>query len=471
MLISLIVIVATVALMIFFNALYVAAEFATVSSRRTRISQMAGQGNRMAQMLLPIMENGQALDNYVAACQVGITISSLVVGAYGQNAIAPLLIAPLATVMDWVHPLLVSLGLAATDVATTTAVTNTAAESISAIFVLILITVLQVIMGELFPKSVAIQFPEEVALAVVVPMRWSRVVLRPFISLFNGSGRLILRWLGHEASDKHGQAHSPEEIELLVTESHESGLLEDSERQMLRNAFRLRDLTARQVMIHRTRLMAASIDHTILDIMEMTIEAGYSRIPIYRDSIDDIMGFVHIKDLFRLHVQNRTDLESIIREVVYVPEMLPAADVWEKLDASRKYLAIVFDEYGGTAGLITFEDLIEEIFGELQDEFDDEMALVARDKDGRVYLRGDLLISDVNEYLQLNLPEETADTLSGLIFQKLGRPPVNGEEVTISDIIFRVEAMADLGVSEVSLQLPTSGSSMTFSEWEVADHE
>jgi CBS domain containing-hemolysin-like protein len=463
---TIIVIIATVSLMIFMNALYVAAEFATVSSRRTRISQLAGQNNRMAQMLLPIMEDSKALDNYVAACQVGITISSLVVGAYGQNVIAALLVDPLTSFMTWLSPMLTNLGMDSS-----TAVTAAAAESISAILVLILITILQVIMGELFPKSVAIQYPEQVALAVVVPMRWSLLLLRPFIALFNGSGRLILRWLGHEASDKHGQAHSPEEIELLVTESHESGLLEDSERQMLRNAFRLRDLTARQVMIHRTKLMAAAIDSSIRDIMDMAIAAGYSRIPIYRESIDDVLGFVHIKDLFRLYVQDRKDLESIVREVVYVPEMLPAADVWEKLDANRKYLAIVFDEYGGTAGLITFEDLIEEIFGELQDEFDDEMALIARDKDGRVYLRGDLLISDVNEYLELALPDETADTLSGLIFNELGRPPTDHEEVTVGDIIIRVEAMADLGVSEVSLQMPQTGTAMTFSEWEVADHE
>jgi putative hemolysin len=463
---TVIIIIATVALMISVNALYVAAEFATVSSRRTRINHLAGQGNRMAQILLPIMENSHSLDDYVATCQVGITISSLVVGAYGQNVIAALLAEPLMIVIDWVKPLLANWGIGSP-----TAISTVATESIAAIIVLILITFLQVIMGELFPKSIAIQYPEQVALAVVVPMRWSQVVLRPFNALFNGSGRLVLRLLGHKAADKHGQAHSPEEIELLVTESHESGLLEDSERQMLRNAFRLRDLTARQVMIHRTRLMAASVDSTILEIMDMAIEAGYSRIPMYRDSIDDILGFVHIKDLFRLHVQNRTDLGTIIREVVYVPEMLPAADVWEKLNTNRKYLAIVFDEYGGTAGLITFEDLIEEIFGELQDEFDDEMALIARDKDGRIYLRGDLLISDVNEYLELHLPDEMADTLSGLIFNELGRPPTDHEEVVIGDITIRVEAMADLGVSEVSLQLPTSGTDITFSEWEVADHE
>ncbi len=458
--------IATVALMIFINALYVAAEFATVSSRRTRISQLAGEGNRMAQMLLPIMEDGKALDNYVAACQVGITISSLVVGAYGQNVIAAWLAGPLASFMTWLNLILARAGAAAD-----TAVSNTAAESIAAIIVLIFITILQVIMGELFPKSIAIQFPERLALAVVVPMKWSLVVLRPFIALFNGSGRLILRFIGHPAGEKHGQAHSPEEIELLVTESHEVGLLEDSERQMLRNAFRLRDLTARQVMIHRTRMLAVSEDSDILEIIEKAIEAGYSRIPIYRKTVDDIIGFVHIKDLFRLHVQERDDLASIIRKVDFVPEMMPASDVWEKLSVSGEYLTIVFDEHGGTSGLITLEDLIEEIFGELQDEFDDEMALIARDKQGRIYLRGDLLIADVNEYLDLHLPEDDADTLSGLVFNEIGRPPQNGEEVTVNGVDMRVEAMADLGVSEISLQLPPSDGALTFSEWEVADHD
>jgi CBS domain containing-hemolysin-like protein len=150
---------------------------------------------------------------------------------------------------------------------------------------------------------------------------------------------------------------------------------------------------------------------------------------------------------------------------------MPVLDVWEKLNVGGNYLAVVFDEYGGTAGIITFEDLIEEIFGELQDEFDDEMALIARDRNGRIYLRADLLISDVNEYLELNLPNEAADTLSGLVFSELGRSPNAGDEVVIGDIQIRVEAMADLGVSEVSLQLPSSENVAPFSEWEVAEHD
>ena len=172
-----------------------------------------------------------------------------------------------------------------------------------------------------------------------------------------------------------------------------------------------------------------------------------------------------------MHMEGESNFTEDIREVVYVPETMPVVDVWEKLNKRRKYLAIVFDEYGGVEGLITFEDLIEEVFGEFQDEFDEEMALMAQDKDGRLYLRGDLLVADVNEYLELKLPTE-ADTLSGLIFSKLGQPPSEGDVIKIGDIAIRVESMEDLGVSEVSLKLPSSeDGDQPFSEWEVADHE
>lgn len=432
----------TIAAMIGFNALYVAAEFATVAARKTKIAQMAAEGNRAAQTLLPYMEDSKELDRYVAACQLGITISSLVLGAYGQNVMAPALDGAAA----WI----------------TTGVAATA--------VLVINTTLQVVLGELLPKSVAVQYSERVSLAVARPMIWSLRVLKYPIKLFNGSAFLLLRLLGYKGGGTHGAIHSPEEIELIVSESHESGLLADSERTMLRNAFRLRELTARQVMIHRTRITAAQIDSTISDLINLALDAGFSRIPIYRDSIDDVVGFVHVKDLFRLHIQGEEQIDTIIRDVSYMPESLPVVNVWEQMNNRRKYFTVVFDEYGGTAGVITFEDLIEEIFGELQDEFDDENALIARDKEGRVYLRADLLVADVNEYLELKLPTEAADTLSGLIFSELGRIPVEGDQITVNETMIRVEAMKDLGVDEVSLQLPPSGMTM-LTEWEVADHE
>jgi putative hemolysin len=456
---AILAIIAVLASMIFFNALYVAGEFATVSSRRTRVSQMAGQGNRMAQLLLPILTDTKKLDTYVATCQIGITVSSLVVGAYGQNVIAARLYEPIGQLLTMLPNFSGNID----------GVASTAAESISATLVLIMITTLQVIMGELFPKSVAIQYPEAVAMALVVPMRISQFIFTPLITIFNGSGNIILRLLGQKK--EKSSAHSPEEIELLVTESHENALLTDDERLLLRNAFRLRDLVAKQVMIHRTKIVAAALESDVIDVMNLAIDAGFSRIPLYKESIDDIQGFVHIKDLFRLHVQGKNDLSTVLRELVFVPESMKVLDLWERLEAGRKYLAAVFDEYGGIAGLVTFEDLIEEVFGELQDEFDDEMALISRDKAGRIYLRGDLLVSDVNEYLELELPEDNADTLSGLVFSLLGRPPEVGDQVEVGKTVIRVEALDDPGVSEISLELPPTDSQTPFIEWEVADHD
>lgn len=457
--ITIIVTILLIALMIFFNALYVAAEFSTVSSRRTKISQMAAQDNPLARLLLPTLESPAKLDRYVAGCQIGITISSLVLGAFAQNAIASELAPLLAQAMSWA-------GWSADG-----EVVMTAARSISVIGVLIFVTGLQVIFGELFPKSLAIQYPETVALAVYWPMRISLALFAIPIWIFNGSASVLLRLMGRGVSEPGARIHSAAEIELLVTESHEGGLLDDNERRLLRNALRLRDLTARQVMIHRTKIVAMPADSMPLELLQQAIEAGYSRIPLYGESIDDIAGFVHVKDVFRLYTQGETDISSIVREVHYLPETLPINDVWDQLNAAGKYLGVVFDEFGGTAGLITQEDLIEEIFGELQDEFDDEMAVIARDKEGRIYLRGDLLVTDVNESLELNLPTEPADTLSGLVFSTLGRPPVVGEEVSFEGVAIRIETMEDLSVDEVSLQLPPGDQDSPFSEWEIAEHD
>lgn len=458
--------VAVVAILIFFNALYVAGEFATVSSRKTRVSQMAARGNPLAQQLLPILEQSRFLDRYVAACQLGITVSSLTLGAFGQRYVADHLAGPLNSLVEASAPLLVPLNV------NPELAGEAAAVSIAATLVLLLFTTLQVVFGELLPKSVAVQYPERLALAVVLPVKWSILLFRPLIWFFNGSGNLILGLLNMDEVDIHAHAHSPAEIEILVTESHEGGLLDDEERQMLRNAFRLRDLTARQIMVHRTRIVAASVESSVRELLDIALDVGHTRIPLYQEDIDNIRGFVHIKDLFRLYVEDKENLAEIMRDVVHVPETMPAFTVWETLQSRRQYMAVVFDEYGGTAGLITLEDLIEEVFGEVQDEFDDEMAVMTFDQEGhRVHLRGDLLISDVNEYLELDLPEAAANSLSGLVFQALGRPPEEGEDVQFGDTTVRVEKMEDLGVSEVSIQIDTQESFPRIEEWEISSDE
>lgn len=450
---NLLVIVIVIAIMIFFNALYVAAEFSTVSVRRNknRISTLADSGSRLAQKLTKIIDDPKALDYYVATSQVGITISSLVLGAYGQDTVAVLL-----------SPWLIHFGNLADEVALSISTTTT----------LIVLSIAQVVLGELLPKSIAIQYPERVALLTVTPVQWSYFVLRPFIWFFNGSGNLLLRFIGVGQAGREENILAPEEIEILVSQSHEGGLLDDQEQQMLRNAFRLRELTARQVMAPRTRLVAAPLDSTVDKLMDMACEAGVSRIPLYEPGIDNIVGFVHIKDLFRLNLRGQQDVQTILRDVVRVPDTLPVAEVWTQLNLQRQYIAIVIDEYGGTAGLITIEDLLEEIFGELQDEFDDEVPLISSDKAGRIHLRGDLLVTDVNEYLNLDLSDEDADTLGGLVFSNLGRLPELGDEVTIGEpsLTIRVEAMDGRSISEVSLQLPQTHPPI-IGEWSVTEDE
>jgi putative hemolysin len=430
-----------VALMIFVNALYVAGEFSSVSARKTRVVQMAEQGKVLARVLLPVLQDRHKLDNYIAASQVGITLSSIVLGIYGEQQIAPRL-AP------WIARLPFGFDPAASG--------HVAAAGIASTLVLVLLTTLQVVFGELVPKSLAIQYPERVALTTTLPMKWSaEYLLRPLIALLNGSGFLLLKLLGAESGGEHTHVHSPEEIVILVKESHRAGLIDADERQFLQNIFRSSELRADDVAIPRTRIVAASIDEPISDVLKLAADSAYTRIPIYEGDIDQIVGFVHLRDLFALY---RTDpggsLDRILRPVPFVPETLSIAKVWKRLDEAQSYLAIVFDEFGGTSGLLTREDLVEELFGELQDEFDQERALISPAGEGRIVVRGDMLVTSLNDLLETNLPHDTAHTIGGLVMDLLGRIPRVGDVVEIQDIALRVEGVAHHSVTAVCVTLP-----------------
>jgi CBS domain containing-hemolysin-like protein len=419
--------------MIGINALYVAAEFAAVSARRPRIMQQAAEGNRLARMLSPILNNPHKLDTYVAACQIGITVSSLVLGYYGQSAISAAL-----------APLLVGLG----------GLQEAAATSIAIIVVLVLLTALQMLLGELVPKSIAVRYPERLALLTVVPMRWSTVLFGPFIALFNGAGGLILRLLRVPPAEHHGHVHSPEEIDLLIGESAKGGILDADERLLLRNALRIGRITASEVMVPRTRLVAAPLTISVRELLQLATTTGYSRIPLYEDSVDAIKGMVHVKDAYRLVVAGEEKIDAVVRQVPFVPEVIAAVDVWNRLRRSHSYVAIVFDEFGGTAGMITLEDLIEEIFGELQDEVDREPDMITPGADGSTRLHGEMLVEDVNELLGIKLPTDIANTIGGLLFNELGHRPEVGEEVMLAGCRLRVETINGLAVREVAVYPP-----------------
>jgi CBS domain containing-hemolysin-like protein len=439
--VTVLLILLIVSLMVFLNALYVAGEFAAVSARKTRVIQLAEQGNSLAVRLLPVLQDPHKLDNYIAASQVGITLSSIVLGIYGERQIAPV-IAP------WIARL--PFGLDSSTAG------NVAATGIATTLVLLFLTTLQVVLGELVPKSLAIQYPERMALATVLPVKWSAdYILKPLIVILNGSGALILKLLGVQADHEHAHIHSPEEIVILVRESHRGGLIDADERQFLQNVFRSTRVQAGEIAIPRNRMVAAPIDRPLAQVLEMAAESAFTRIPIYEEDIDHVVGFVHLRDLFALHRSDpAAGLRRILRPVPFVPESLSLPAVWDELDQAQSYLAIVFDEYGGTAGLLTREDLIEELFGELQDEFDDERAMITPAGEGRVVVRGDMLISNLNDLLEIDLPHDTASTVSGLIMDQLGRVPRVGDTVRIERITLQVEAIAHNSVTSARITLP-----------------
>jgi CBS domain containing-hemolysin-like protein len=449
---DLFLVLVVIVLLIAINGFYVAAEFSTVSAQRSRLAQLANDGNQGATRVLAIIEDAHQLDAYIAACQLGITLSSLVLGFYGQARLAFL-----------VEPLLAQLGGSAVVVA----------QSISAVMILLVLTILQVIFGELTPKNIGLQHPEKTAIATVMLMELSVTLFQPLIWLFNGSGQLLLRLLGTEPVVEHTHIHSPEEIMFMVEESSAGGVLDQEERRLLVNTLQLRNATARKVMLPRNRIMAAAVDTHPAELYQRLSESPYSRLLLYNETIDEIVGLVHLRDLMLLQyattvrppltgqidrartdaAEESTAVTQILHTVEYVPDSMLIEDVMVLLQQKHTNVAVVVDEYGGTAGMITFEDLIEEIIGEFQDEFDAEEPPITLHTDNRMHIRGEVLIEDLNELLGIFLPTEDVVTIGGLVTSELGLIPRAKQEITIGDAVLRVEKMDQNSVVEVSLQV------------------
>jgi putative hemolysin len=339
-----------VAALIAVNALYVAAEFSAVGTRRNRVRLLEQQGERRASWVLPILESPPALDRYVAACQIGITISSLILGALGQATLATELAPPLA-------------GLGG--------LSELAAESLAVVIVLVGLSALQVVLGELLPKSLALQFPTRSLLLTVPPMRASLRIFAPFIWLLNGSGLLVLR-LFRAPQVSHRHIHSPEEIDLLIAESRDGGLLEADEQRRLHQALRLGMYPASRVMVPREKVFVLDADLPFDQILARIVESPYTRVPVYRRNERTIVGMLQTKDVAlaaTVHRDGEPAVNDLIRPIVTISEATKADQLLAVLRTRRTQLAIVVDEVGDMVGLVTIEDVLEEVFGELGDEF------------------------------------------------------------------------------------------------------
>lgn len=434
-----------VLVMVGFNALYVAAEFATVGSRRSRVQEKAESGGGSAASLLAILEDPKRLDNYVAACQIGITLSSLVAGAYGQAQLTPLL-------DEWL---------------------GSAGSTVSILIVLISITSLQVVLGELLPKTVALRYPEVLAMGTLTPMRLSQWLLRPLVAVFNGSAFALMNRFGLTGDHSHSHVHSPIELAGLYRQSADGGLIDSAEREMLAGALTVKDRLVREIMAPRRRLTTVDQNTAVDEALANLAATPYSRFPVTVGG-EEIVGVVTLRQLFEAAAEEggRTvgqihDRGLVISEVAGVPELLTL------LSESDTHAAVVVNEFGTASGFVTREDAIEEIFGEFNDEFDVEPDPITM-QDGRVSLRGDVLLSVVNDRFGVSFPTGDTVTVGGYVWHRLGRLPQVGDEVAVptaptlfesdpvvdhmaeDSIVLRVDSVDGTLVDRVSFETPDS---------------
>ena len=388
--------------MVGFNALYVAAEFATVGSRRSRVQETAETGSGPATGLLAILQDPTRLDNYVAACQIGITLSSLVAGAYGQAQLVPLLEEQFGS----------------------------ASRTIAVVVVLLFITALQVVLGELLPKTVALRYPETLAIGTLAPMRISQWLLRPLVALFNGSAFAIMRWLGLHIDHSHSHVHSPTELAGLYRESAAGGLIDSDERKMLTGALSVTNRVVREIMTPRRRFVTIEASTPIGDALAELSASPYTRFPVTEDG-EEIVGLVTLRDLFLANEQGTAaTVADVAEEPMVVSEVFEVPSLMNAFAKQGIHVAIVANEFGSISGLVTREDAIEEVFGEFFDEFDDEPDPITR-TGSDVSVRGDVLLQVLNDRFELALPADRADTVSGYVWHHLGRLPRVGDTVPL----------------------------------------
>ena len=420
-------------LLVLLTALYVAAEFAAVGARRSRIRRMAEDGHPLAVRVLPVVEDPRELDRYIAASQVGITLSSLIAGAYAQAVLAP----PAA-------PLLVRWAGLEPDTAL----------RVAAIAILAVLTVLSVILGELVPKAVALANPTQTLIYTVIPMQWSLRAYSGLIAVLNGSGNFVLRVFGL-ASTGHRHVHSPEEIALLIAESRDGGLLEPQEQVRLHRALRLGLRNARQLMVPRERLAAVDLQTPWRDVLRTVATSPYSRLPVFSGTLDHISGILHTKDVVT-HFLDRRDggsLAGLVRPAERVPDTLSADRLLAFLRERRSHQALVVDEATHVVGMITLEDVLGELLGSVPDEFKTPRLLPLRLSDGRVRLPGELPLERARVWVGGAWPTEGM-TVDEFIVREAGRVPDPSERLTVCDLAVEIESADDSHITSAIVTPP-----------------
>ncbi len=423
------------AVLILINGLFVAAEFAIIGVRKSRMAQLAQGGNRVAARVLSILERPVLQDRYISTAQLGITIASLGLGMYAEEAFAELLIGPLEHLGN---------------------LTEAVAHSVAVIIVLALLTFLHVVVGEMVPKSLALYYPEATVLRVSHPMLLMEKLFGPAVWVLNALGGGVLHLLRIPMVEGHARLHSPEELQMIIDDSYRGGQLDASEKSMLKKIFRFGEKQTGQVMTHRTRVEAYPLDISESELLAGLGKSRYSRFPVYEDDLDHVVGILHLKDLARqqIHRPGEFDLRSLLRRTVVVPENASVGALLATAKRLRTHMAIVIDEYGGMAGVVTLEDLVEQVVGEVLDEFDQEVPPLRQVGPGEYLLRGDFLLDALDELSPLGDDLPDVNSVGGLVVTLLGVMPEAGDQVSFAGIEFTVEAVAGRAVQSVRVCLP-----------------
>ncbi len=410
-----------IGLLLLSNGFFVAAEFAMVSVRKTRIIQLTNEGNVSAKLALDALKD---LDRFVAAVQLGVTISSIGLGWVGE-----------ATLVKMILPLF-KFFPANYQIATAHTVSITIAFS--------LITILHVVIGELMPKSIALQYPEKTTLLIALPMKLITKLFNPFIYVLNGLGNFLLRLIKVSPSRTSHLAHSAEELNMLINASYNEGVLNETEKQLLHNVFKFSDLTAKQVMVPRTDMACIPSDISFEELNKLATESQYTRYPVYEENLDHISGIIHVKDLYGLLLNKEEfSVQKLLRPVFLVPETITMDILLREFQKRQSQIAIVVDEFGGTSGLITLEDVLEEIFGEVQDEFDEDEEADIKEIAENTYLANAMMrLDEIAEFFDVEMIDEDVDTIGGLVIKLLGRiaqiddiVQVQNLELTVKEIV------------------------------------
>lgn len=413
-------------ILVFLNGFFVAAEFSLVKVRQSRLTQLSREGNRRANYALKV---NNRLDTYLSATQLGITLASLGLGWVGEPAISELLIEPIMHKMGATDPTLIS--------------------TVSVAVGFAIITFLHIVLGELAPKSLAIQKSEETSLWLSWPLLMFYRLFLPVIWLLNSAANGALRWIGIEPAGEAEAAHSEEEIRILMNQSAKSGVIDKDEMTLMDNIFDFSDMLAREVMLPRTDMDCLYTNLSWEENMKIVTETKHSRYPVAVEDKDQIIGFVHITDLLLPDPDRPLDLAEMVRPILNVPESMEVSHVLRLMQKKHSQLTLVVDEYGGTAGLLTAEEILEEIVGDLHDEFEDERPEVEKLAEGVYSVDGRMLIEDVNDLVGSTIEDDEVDSIGGWLFKELEGAPVKGKKKQAGSIVFEVEESGRLRITRV----------------------